>query len=136
LPGQETAHNRPLARGRRLSVDTAALDPRLAGLPGIVHRRESAFALDPRTVRPVNRLFSDGVCYLKRLLALVQKWLAAGGVRRFVCTLKFQGATDFDAIRGFPAIPDRRLLHLHHNKHELIMTWVDPRPHNHPPART
>lgn len=107
---------------RVVSVDKAPLDPRVAGLPGIDVRRESAFALDPRAMGPVDWLLSDVVCYPRRLLALVQKWLAAGTVARFVCTVKFQGATDFDAIRAFAAIPGSRLLHLHHNKHEL--TWV------------
>jgi 23S rRNA (cytidine2498-2'-O)-methyltransferase len=108
--------------GRVLSVDKAALDPCVAVLPGIEYRRESAFALDPRAIGPVDWLFSDVVCYPKRLLALVQKWLAAGSVRRFVCTIKFQGATDFEAMGRFAAIPGSRLLHLHHNKHEL--TWI------------
>ena len=107
---------------RVISVDKAPLDPSLTGLAGIAYRRESAFALDPRVVGPVDWLFSDVVCYPKRLLTLVQKWLAAGAVRRFVCTVKFQGATDFDAMQAFAAIPGSRLLHLHHNKHEL--TWV------------
>ena len=107
---------------RVVSVDKAALDPAVAGLPGIEFRQLSAFALDPRAVGRVDWLFSDVVCYPTRLLALVQKWLAAGTVRRFVCTLKFQGATDFEAMRQFAAIPGSRLLHLHHNKHEL--TWV------------
>jgi 23S rRNA (cytidine2498-2'-O)-methyltransferase len=107
---------------RVLSVDKATLDPRVAGLPGIEHRRESAFALDPPAIGPVDWLFSDVVCYPKRLLTLVEKWLAAGTVRRFVCTVKFQGATDFAAIGHFAAIPGSRLLHLHHNKHEL--TWI------------
>jgi 23S rRNA (cytidine2498-2'-O)-methyltransferase len=107
---------------RVLSVDKAALDPRIAGLPNIEHRRDSAFALDPRTVAPVDWLFSDVVCYPDRLLTLVNKWLAAGTVRRYVCTIKFQGATDFAIMREFAAIPGSRLLHLHHNKHEL--TWI------------
>jgi 23S rRNA (cytidine2498-2'-O)-methyltransferase len=55
-------------------------------------------------------------------MGLVQKWLQAGNVRCFVCTLKFQGATDFAAMHAFAAIPGSRLLHLHHNKHEL--TWI------------
>jgi 23S rRNA (cytidine2498-2'-O)-methyltransferase len=108
--------------GRVISVDKAPLDPGLSNLAGIDYRRESAFALDPRTIGPVDWLFSDVVCYPKRLLTLVQKWLAAGRVRHFVCTVKFQGATDFDALRAFAAIPGSRLVHLHHNKHEL--TWV------------
>jgi 23S rRNA (cytidine2498-2'-O)-methyltransferase len=62
-------------------------------------------------------LFCDAACYPKRLLALARNWLTAGMVRRFVCTLKFQAATDFDAIKAFAAIPRSRLLHLHHNKH-------------------
>ena len=105
-----------------VSVDKAALDDRVAKLPGVEYRRGSAFALDPREVGSVDWLFSDVVCYPKRLLALVQKWLAAGTVRRLVCTLKFQGATDFETMGQFNAIPGSRLLHLHHNKHEL--TWV------------
>lgn len=106
------------------SIDKAALDPRLAGLAGITYRRQSAFALEPQGVGPIDWLFCDVVCYPKRLLPLVQKWLKAGTVGRFVCTLKFQGATDFDTMRAFATIPDSRLLHLHHNKHEL--TWIHP----------
>ena len=56
-------------------------------------------------VGPVDWLFSDVVCYPKRLLALVQRWLAAGTVRCFVCTIKFQGATDFEAMRR--SLPSR-----------------------------
>jgi len=107
---------------RVLSVDKAPLDPAIAERPNIEHRRESAFALDPSAVGHVDWLFSDVVCYPTRLLALVERWLASGRVRRFVCTLKFQGATDFAIIRKFAAIPGSRLMHLHHNKHEL--TWI------------
>ena len=107
---------------RVLSVDKAALDPSVADLPGVTYRRQSAFALDPREVGPVNWLLSDVVCYPKRLLSLVQKWREAGTVRRFVCSVKFQGPTDFETMRAFAAIPGSRLLHLHHNKHEL--TWI------------
>jgi 23S rRNA (cytidine2498-2'-O)-methyltransferase len=108
---------------RVISVDKAPLDASV-DLLGIEYRRASAFGLDPRTVGPVDWLFSDVVCYPKRLLALVRKWLAAGTVRRFVCTVKFQGATDFATMQEFAAIPGSRLLHLHQNKHEL--TWVHP----------
>jgi len=107
---------------RVLSVDKAPLDNRVAKLPGIEYRCGSAFALDPRAVGPVDWLFSDVICYPAKLFTLVQKWLAAGNVRRFVCTVKFQGATDFETVRRFAAIPGSRLLHLHHNKREL--TWL------------
>ena len=107
---------------RVLSVDKAALDPRVAKLPGVTYQRQSAFALDPAAVGPVDWLFSDVVCYPQRLLSRVQKWLEAGRARRFVCSVKFQGATDFEVMRRFAAIPGSRLMHLHHNKHEL--TWL------------
>ncbi len=107
---------------RVISVDKAPLDPAIAALPGLIHRRDSAFALDPAALGAVDWLFSDVVCYPRRLLGLVEKFLAAGTCRRFVCTLKFQGATDHATARCFAAIAGSRLLHLHHNKHEL--TWI------------
>jgi 23S rRNA (cytidine2498-2'-O)-methyltransferase len=107
---------------RVISIDKAPLDPRIMALPGIEYRKESAFGLEPKDIGPVDWLFSDVVCYPKRLLTLVQKWMKAGTVRNFACTIKFQGATDFETIEEFKAIPGSRLMHLHHNKHEL--TWV------------
>jgi 23S rRNA (cytidine2498-2'-O)-methyltransferase len=106
-----------------VSVDKADLAPEIARLPGIEHRFESAFALDPRAVGPLDWLFSDVVCYPTRLLALVERWLAAGTCRRFVCTIKFQGGTDHETARRFAAIPESQLRHLFHNKHEL--TWIN-----------
>ncbi len=107
---------------RVIAVDKAALEPRIAALPNVELRRESAFALDPQAVGPVDWLCSDVVCYPKRLYALVERFLAAGTVHNFVCTIKFQGATDFETQARFAAVPGARLMHLHHNKHEL--TWV------------
>jgi 23S rRNA (cytidine2498-2'-O)-methyltransferase len=106
---------------RVISVDKAPLAPEIARLPGIEHRQESAFALDPRVVGPVDCAFSDVVCYPPRLLALVERWLAAGTCRNFICTIKFQGPTDHETARRFAAIPGSQLRHLFHNKHEL--TW-------------
>ncbi len=110
---------------RVISVDKAPLDARVAALPNIEFRAASAFAIAPADIaaaRPLDWLFSDVVCYPKRLLGLVQTWIAAGAARRFVCTIKFQGETDFATMRAFAAIPGSRLMHLHANKHEL--TWV------------
>ena len=105
-----------------ISVDKAPLAPEIARLPGIEHRLESAFALDPRTAGPVDWLFSDVVCYPARLLGMVERWLAAGTCRNFICTVKFQGPTDHETARRFAAIPGSQLRHLFHNKHEL--TWI------------
>jgi 23S rRNA (cytidine2498-2'-O)-methyltransferase len=105
-----------------LSVDKAPLDPRVAALPRVDFQRESAFALDPGSIGRINWLFSDVICYPRRLLALIERWLAADATTKFVCTIKFQGPTDHDTARRFAAIPGSRLLHLHANKHEL--TWI------------
>lgn len=105
-----------------ISVDKAPLDPRIAAMPGVTMRRESAFGLDPMSVGRVDWLFSDIICYPERLLRLIERWRAAGLVRNFVCTIKFQGDTDHETARAFAAFPGSRLMHLHHNKHEL--TWV------------
>jgi 23S rRNA (cytidine2498-2'-O)-methyltransferase len=107
---------------RVIAVDKAPLDAAVAALPGVEQRQLSAFALEPEDIGPVDWLFSDIVCYPGRLLQLLTRWLESGRVRNFVCTVKFQGETDHDTARRFAALPGSRLLHLHHNKHEL--TWL------------
>jgi 23S rRNA (cytidine2498-2'-O)-methyltransferase len=107
---------------RVISIDKAPLDPRVAALERIDFRQASAFAIEPAAIGPVDWLFSDVVCYPERLMGLVEKWLAAGLARRFVCTIKFQGPTDFATLRRFAAIPGSQLMHLYNNKHEL--TWA------------
>ncbi|MCX7364319.1 MAG: hypothetical protein NTV97_21115 [Alphaproteobacteria bacterium] len=102
-----------------VAVDKAPLDPRVAAMPNVEWRGESAFALDPESVGPVDWLFSDIACYPTRLLRLVERWRASGLVKNFVCTLKFQGETDHEAARAFAGLPGARVVHLHHNKHEL-----------------
>jgi 23S rRNA (cytidine2498-2'-O)-methyltransferase len=105
-----------------IAVDKADLDPRLEGLARISRRKESAFALDPADVGDVDWLFSDIICYPGRLADLLGRFLAAGTVRNFVCTVKFQGPTDFEVMSRFLAVPGSSLMHLFHNRHEL--TWV------------
>ena len=101
---------------RVIAVDKARLDPAVAAMPQVALRQESAFGLPPQ---PVDWLFSDVVAYPDRLLALVRRWLDAGAVRRVVCTIKFQGATDHAAAEAFAAIEGARVQHLFHNRHEL-----------------
>ena len=106
---------------RVIAVDKAPLDPAIAAMPGVEQRQQSAFALEPGEVDPIDWLFSDIVCYPERLLRLAERWMASGRVRNFVCTIKFQGETDHETARRFAQIPGSRVMHLHHNKHEL--TW-------------
>ena len=104
------------------AVDKAPLDGRVAAMPGVTLRAESAFGLDPTQEKPVDWLFSDVICYPERLYRLVNAWIESGLARNMVCTVKFQGDTDFAALRQFAAIAGAQLFHLHNNKHEL--TWV------------
>ncbi len=105
------------------SVDKAPLHPDVANLPNVKVQRESAFGIDPALIKqPYDWFFSDVICYPEKLLRMVQRWLAAGAARRFVCTIKFKGETDHKTVEAFAKIPGSRLLHLHHNRHEL--TWI------------
>jgi 23S rRNA (cytidine2498-2'-O)-methyltransferase len=104
-----------------ISVDKAPLSPNMKMSERVHHMEESAFALEPKTVGPIDWLFSDIICYPERLLSLVKKWMDSGDVRNFVCTIKFQGATDFAAVNEFLKIPGSCVQHLYANKHEL--TW-------------
>ena len=110
---------------RVIAVDKAPLAPQVAGLDGVEQRVESAFGLDPRDVGPVDWLFSDVVCYPRRLYDLVRRWRDAGLARNFVCTIRFQGDDEHAVAREFAALPGARLMHLHHNKHELTFASLD-----------
>lgn len=103
------------------AVDKAPLDPRIAAMPGVEQFIESAFALAPE---PVDWLVCDVVAYPTRMLDLVERWIAAGAAKHIVCTVKFQGATDHATANKFATLPQGRLIHLFHNKHELTFLWT------------
>lgn len=107
-----------------VAIDKAPLDPKVAAMPGVEWRGESAFALEPGSIGPIDWLFSDVICYPARLLRLVERWRATGQVRNFVCTIKFQGETDHATAEAFAALPGAEVLHLHNNKHELTFALL------------
>lgn len=107
---------------RVIAVDKAPLEPRIAALANIEFRQDSAFALKPQDIGAVDWLLCDVICYPERLYRLVTVWIESGLARNMICTVKFQGATDFAMQRRFAELPGSRLMHLHHNKHEL--TWL------------
>ncbi|MDR2842417.1 MAG: hypothetical protein LBV52_04380 [Spirochaetaceae bacterium] len=104
-----------------IACDRSPLAPRLqcARLEFIAH---DAFTLNPKDIGKVDWLLCDVVCYPKRLLGWIQKWLESELCKNFVCTIKMQGDCDFETVKKFAAIPDSKVIHLYHNKHEL--TWI------------
>ncbi len=106
-----------------VSVDKAPLDPRIAALPNIEFKQESAFGLRPQHVGKLDWFFSDIICYPDKLLELVTRWKESGLVDNFACTIKFRAPTDFDTMFKMKAIPGSRIVHLSCNKHEV--TWIN-----------
>lgn len=102
---------------RVIAVDRASLAPEI-----IPHSflKQDAFALEP--MQEVAWLFSDAACTPEKLLRWIEKWLSAKAPAHMVCTLKFQGKTDYAIAREFEKIEGSLSLHLSHNKHEL--TWI------------
>jgi 23S rRNA (cytidine2498-2'-O)-methyltransferase len=113
-----------------VAVDRSPLEPRIAALRGVSFLKHDAFTLKPQDFGPVDWLFCDVICYPPRLYDWIEKWLASGLCKKFVCTIKMQGSAggsaaasvDFETPRRFAAIPGSTVVHLYHNKHEL--TWL------------
>lgn len=105
------------------SVDRSPLDPRVSSRPNVKFETGNAFALKPADFGPLDWFCSDVVCYPSKLWGWLEPWIAAGTVGHFVVTVKMQGKeVDWETLDRFAAVPGSRLVHLHHNKHEL--TWL------------
>lgn len=120
-PGGWTWVLRTLGFDKVISVDKAPIEKRIMDLGKIEFRQESAFGLDPKNFDEIDWFCSDIICYPERLLNLVNRFREAGKVKNFVCTIKYQGETDWENTLKFLEIPGSRIVHLHHNKHEV--TW-------------
>lgn len=120
-PGGWTWVLRTLNFDKVYSVDKAPIEKRIMDLGRIDFRQESAFGLDPRDFEEIDWFCSDIICYPERLLNLVKRFMEAGKVKNFVCTIKYQGETDWENTLKFLEIPGSKIVHLHHNKHEV--TW-------------
>lgn len=104
-----------------VSVDKAPLAPEIVALSRVTVLKKDAFRLKPAEIEKLDWLCSDVICYPERLLELVQEWIAAKPSLKMVCTIKFQGPTDFAIVEKFRQIPGSRVRHMFHNKHEI--TW-------------
>ncbi len=111
---------------RIFSLDKAPLAGHVERLPNVEHCLGSGFALTPDITGRVDWLFSDMICYPRRLFDLVAHWVAGRAMRRALCTIKFQSTTDHAVVRDFAALPGSQLRHLSCNKHELTWFWEDP----------
>jgi 23S rRNA (cytidine2498-2'-O)-methyltransferase len=120
-PGGWTWVLRTMDFEKVISVDKAPIEKRIMDLGRIEFKGESAFGLDPKDFDEIEWFCSDIICYPERLLNLVKRFLDAGKVRNFVCTIKYQKETDWENTLKFLEIPGSRIVHLHHNKHEV--TW-------------
>lgn len=106
-----------------VSIDRAPLEPHIAALPRVEFRKTNAFNVKPEDIGAIDWFFSDIICYPEKLLELVQTWQSSGLCRNFVCTIKFQGQTDFETLRKFQEMPNSHVQHLYHNKHEVTV-WI------------
>lgn len=107
------------------SYDKAPIDDRLLENKKIKFFGQSAFSLEPKEFdRPIKWFCSDIICYPPRLLNLVKKFYDSGIVENFICTIKFQGETDFATMNEYlDYIPGSKIYHLSCNKHEV--TWIN-----------
>lgn len=104
------------------AVDRAELAPSLMQNPLVEFCAHDAFTLKPEEIGKCDWVFSDVICYPERLLEWVKKWLGSGLTKKMICTIKMQGAIDYEIVKKFAEIPDSRVVHLNYNKHEL--TWI------------
>lgn len=106
-----------------VSIDRAPLEPHIAKLPRVHFMKTNAFNVKPEDIGKIDWFFSDIICYPEKLLELVQNWQASGLCKNFVCTIKFQGKTDFETLKKFQEMENSRVQHLFHNKHEVTV-WI------------
>ena len=104
------------------AIDRSPLADFLMREPLITFMQHDAFTLTPESLGKQDWVCSDVICYPPRLLEWVERWRASGLCSKFICTIKMQGAPDFDTIRRFAEIPHSKIVHLTANKHEL--TWL------------
>lgn len=108
-----------------ISLDRAPLDEKIMALPKVKFIKTNAFTVKPEDIGPIDWFFSDIICYPEKLYELILMWMDSGLCKNFVCTIKFQGKTDFETLELFKKVPSAKIQHLHHNKHEVTV-WIAP----------
>lgn len=108
-----------------ISIDRAALDPKIASLPNVKYFKGDVFSIKPSDYDKVDWLFSDVICFPGKLFDWLSLWFESGKCRNFVCTIKFQGSPDYNYARKFLELNGSQVVHLYNNKHELTFIHVD-----------
>ncbi len=133
-----------------LSVDRSELDPKIASMPNVIFIKGNAFDYP---VEEVDWLLCDVICHPQRVLDLVTRWIAAkSGPKYIICTIKLKGRTNDNedemdendsgvlamdscmssnsnmedmhkVVDMLESIPNGKVCHLHHNKHEVTFMW-------------
>lgn len=107
-----------------LSVDKAPLSPSIVKLPNVTILKKDAFTIKPEDLGPIDWFFSDIICYPEKMYDYLQTWLNSDLCLNFVITIKLQGPCPFDTIELYKMIPNAKVIHLHHNKHELTFIKI------------
>lgn len=110
-----------------LAVDRAELAPSLMADEHVKFMAHDAFTLKPEEVcdilgcEQIDWLLSDVICYPERLFEWIKTWRDSGRAKNIICTIKMQGAINWQLISEFAAIPNSKIVHLNYNKHELTI---------------
>ncbi len=102
-----------------LSIDRSPLDPKIASLPNVEHHKGDVFSIKPSDYGKVDWLFSDVICFPKKLYDWIFPWIESKKCKNLICTIKFQGSPDYEFARHFLEIEGSQVMHLFNNRHEL-----------------
>lgn len=108
------------------AVDRADLAPALMNDSQVHFSRGDGFLWNPIKAPGMTWVLSDVICYPEKLWEWVQPWLKQKDPPTLLCTIKFQGETDFATLAKFKAVPGSQVFHLFQNKHELTWFWAPP----------
>lgn len=106
-----------------IAIDKAPLDKKMMNLPGVEFQSTSAFSLKPEDFPDATWLVGDMACYPERLYDWLLPWLNKPNLEQCIMTIKLQGETDFEMLKKFQAIPNSRVRHMAHNKHEATFFY-------------
>jgi len=96
-----------LLGARVTAIDRSPLDERLMQDPLVTYINHDAFTLNPGELGPVDWLLSDVICYPPRLYGWIEKWLASGLAKNYICTNKNAGGGRVLDITPVPLPPFR-----------------------------